>query len=113
MPAYRDALAIDAEASAERLALAAQVLAGREGVVMLEGVVALRPTRALLLCEVIDPMPSARRCAAEYEVMVENAQRALEASKLRYLLPDLPRRWSVVEVHASGTTEVWRATMRC
>jgi len=109
MSAYRDALAIDAEASAERLALAAQILAGREGVVMLDGVVALRSTRALLLCEVVDPMPSARRCEVEYEVLVENAQRALEASRLRQLLPDLPRRWSVVEVHASGTTEVWRA----
>jgi len=109
MSACRDALAIDAEASAERLALAAQILAGREGVVMLEGAVALRSTSALLLCEVVDPMPSARRCAAEYEVLVENAQRALEASKLRQLLPDLPRRWSVVEVHASGTTEVWCA----
>jgi hypothetical protein len=109
MSAYRDALAIDAEASAERLALAAQILAGREGAVMLEGVVALRSTHALLLCEVVDPMPSARRCEVEYEVLVENAQRALEASKLRRLLPDLPRRWSVVEVHASGTTELWPA----
>jgi hypothetical protein len=109
MPAHTDALAIDAEASAERLALAAKMLAGREGAVMLEGVVALRSTHALLLCEVVDPMPSARRCAAEYEVLVENAQRALEASRLRQLLPDLPRRWSVVEVHASGTTELWRA----
>ena len=109
MSACRDALAIDAEASAERLALAAQILAGREGVVMLEGAVALRSTSALLLCEVVDPMPSARRCAVEYEVLVENAQRALDASKLRPLLPDLPRRWSVVEVHASGTTEVWCA----
>ena len=109
MSAYRDALAIDAESSAERLALAAQILAGREGVVLLEGVVALRLTRALLLCEVVDPMPSARRCAVEYEVLVENAQRTLEASKLRRVLPDVPRRWSVVEVHASGTNEVWRA----
>ena len=109
MSACRDALAIDAEASTERLALAAQILAGREGVVMLEGAVALRSTSALLLCEVVDPMPSARRCAVEYEVLVENAQRTLEASTLRQLLPDLPRRWSVVDVRASGTTEVWRA----
>ena len=109
MSAYRDALSIDAEASDQRLALAAQVLADRSGVVVLQGVVALCPMRTELLCEVVDPMPSSHRCAVEYEVMVENARRALEASKLRDLLPPLSRRWLVVEDWGSGTSELWRA----
>ena len=109
MSAYRDALSIDAEASGQQLALAAQVLADRSGVVVLQGIVALRPMRTELLCEVVDPMPSSHRCAVEYEVLVENARRALEASKLQDLLPSLPRRWLVVEDCGSGATELWRA----
>lgn len=109
MSAYKGALGVDAEASDQQLALAAQVLADRSGVVVLQGVVALRPMRTELLCEVVDPMPSSHRCAVEYEVLVENARRALEASKLRDLLPPLPRTWLVVEDWGSGTSELWRA----
>ena len=66
MSAYKDALNIDASASDHRLASAAEVLGGRNGVVMFDGVLALRPTQAELICEVIDPAPSAHRCATEY-----------------------------------------------
>jgi hypothetical protein len=108
MPAYRDALVIDADSPAERLSLAAQLLRDREGVVLLDGVIALRPTRRELICEVVDLEPSAHRCAFEYEVLVENARRALEASRLHDLLPELPRAWLVVEDTGAGTVEVWR-----
>lgn len=109
MSAYKDALAIESGASEQRLALAAEILASGAGVVLLEDIVALRPSRYELLCEVIDTMPTAHRCANEYEVLVENARRALEASKLAALLPDLPRSWLVVEDYGTGTVELWHA----
>lgn len=97
MSAYRDALAIDTDASEQQLALAAEILARRAGIVVFGGLLALRATETGLLCEVLDPTPASHRCASEYDVLVENAQRALAASRLRDLLPDLPRRWSVVQ----------------
>ena len=69
---------------------------------MLDELVALRATQTQLLCEVIDPTPSAHRCEVEFEVLVENAQRALAASTLRDLLPDLPLKWLVVEDSGTG-----------
>jgi len=104
---YRNAVTIDAGSSDQRLALAADILAGHEGVVLLEGFIALRPSRTHLLCEVLDPSPEARRCANEYEVLVENAQRVLEASRLRDLLPGVPRKWRVMADHGTGTEELW------
>ena len=109
MSAYKHALAIDSHASEERLARAAGVLAGCKGVVMFEGALALYPTHSNILCEVIDPTPSTHRCADEYAVLVENAKRALEASKLRALLPGLPLKWSVVADAGKSTVELWRA----
>ena len=55
-------------------------------------------------------MPHAHRCANEYEVLIENARRTLEGSKLYALLPQLPRKWVVVEDYGTGTVEVWRAS---
>ena len=109
MSAYKDALALELSASDERVALAADMLVNGTGVVLLGGVLALRPNGPELLCEVIDPMPSAHRCANEYEVLVENAQLALDASKLGARLPDRPRKWLVVEDYGTGTMELWRA----
>jgi hypothetical protein len=107
--AYRDALAVDADSPAERFALAAEILTSGSGVVMLQQTVALRPTSTHVLCEVVDRAPSARRCENEFEVLVENARLLLGASKLFELLPDLPRRWSVVADDGSNTAELWRA----
>lgn len=109
MSAYKDALTLGPDASDDRVALAADVLARGAGVVLLEGVLALRPSGSTLLCEIIDPTPSAHRCAREYDVLVENARRTLEASSLGARLPERPRVWLVVEDHGTGTIEVWRA----
>jgi hypothetical protein len=109
MSAYREALAIDSDSSEERLALAVEILASATGVVMLEKTVALRRARTHLLCEVVDPMPSARRCENEFDVLIENAQRMLESSRLGERLPDLPRRWLVVEDRGTATVELWHA----
>lgn len=88
---------------------AANALARGESVAVLDGALVLRPARGELRCEVVDPDPSARRCANEYEVLVENAQRALGASKLAALLPDLRRTWVVVGETGSDQRELWRA----
>jgi hypothetical protein len=56
--------------------------------------------------QVIDPMAAGRRCEKEFDVLVENGQRLLKASKLGALLPALPRRWPVVEDDGTGTSEL-------
>ena len=109
MPANGDVLAIDTGASAQELVRAAETLEYGAGAVMVAGLVVLRRTPVYLVCEVIDPAPSAHRCAHEYEVLVENAQRALEASGLRDILPGLPRNWLVVDNSAADVVELWRA----
>jgi hypothetical protein len=109
MTAYRDALTIDESASEQRLALAAKVLAGSGGVVLLNGAVALRPALREILCEVIEPMGTAHRCEEEYKVLVENASRMLSSSRLAPHLPHRRLRWLVVEDHGAGTSESWRA----
>ena len=109
MSAYRDALAIDESASDQRLALAAELLAGSDGVVLLNGVVALRPTAWEILCEVIEPMGTAHRCEEEYKVLVENAGRMLASSRLAACLPHRRLRWLVVEDRGTDTSESWRA----
>jgi hypothetical protein len=91
-------------------ALAADTLAGGKSVALFQGTLVLRPVRGALLCEVVDPAPSARRCANEYEVLVENAQRALESSKLGALLAHLRHTWLVIGDTGAGPTELWRAT---
>ncbi len=106
----RNGLTIEIGDSDQRLALAAETLAAGESVVMLGGTLVLRPGRGELRCEVVDPAPSARRCANEYEVLVENAQRALESSKLSALLPPLRRSWIVVGDTGADATELWRTT---
>ncbi len=109
MSAYRDALSISADSSDQRLELAAEILAAGTGVVMFNDTVALRPTRTCLLCEVVDPAPSSRRCENEFEVLVENARTMLDSSRLRQRLPNIPRKWLVVEDYGTGTAELWRA----
>lgn len=88
---------------------AANALARGESVTLLDGALILRAARGELRCAVVDPEPGARRCENEYEVLVENAQRALAASKLATLLPNLRRTWFVVGEAGGATTELWRA----
>jgi hypothetical protein len=110
MSAYRDALVVDDASAEQRLALAVAILDRCEGVVMLDGVAALRPTPDAIVCEVTDPMPNAHRCAEEFKVLVENARRGLAESKLGRRLPRRPLRWLVVEDYGTGTVEVWPAS---
>jgi hypothetical protein len=109
MSVFKEALTIDSGSSKERLELAKEMLSRGAGVVIYENTVALSLAPTYLLCEVVDPMPSARRCENEFEVLVENARRMLESSRLKEFLPDLPCRWLVVEDHGTGTVELWHA----
>ncbi len=109
MSAYRDALWINADSSDQRLQQAAEILATGAGVVMFDATVALRPTPSCLLCEVVDPAPSSRCCEHEFEVLVENARRTLDSSRLGKRLPNVPRKWLVVEDYGTGTMELWHA----
>lgn len=109
MSAYSDAMTIDATSSDERLGLAAEVLADGSGIVLFDNVVALRRSPARLLCEVLDPAPGTHRCASEYEVLVENARRALDSSRFKNLLPEIQRRWAVVEDCETAAVELWHA----
>jgi hypothetical protein len=109
MTAYREAVVVDSGSSNERVAVAANELSSGTGVVLLEGTVALRSLGTHVLCDVIDPIPATRKCENEFGVLVENAQRLLEASRLGALLPRLPCRWRVVEDRGAGAVELWRA----
>jgi hypothetical protein len=107
MSAYGRARIVDEIASAQHLAAAAKVLDRCEGVVMLRGVVALRPTPHAIWCEVIDPTPDSHRCAEEFKVLVENAAYALAGSKLATLLPQRPLQWIVVDDRGTGAVTLW------
>ncbi len=82
-------------------------LANGTGVVMLDGQLILSANSSRLICEVLDPEPSAHRCVHEYEVLLENAQLELQSSRLNELLPDLPQTWRVVKAGESETTVLW------
>ncbi len=102
-----DAFVIDETATPERLAQAVDILDRCTGIVMLMPAIVLRPSGSEIRCEVIDPTPAAHRCEEEYKVLVENAARALERSKLGVLIPDRPLRWVVVEDRGGGVIEAW------
>jgi hypothetical protein len=112
MSAYKDALALDRHSPPSRVTLAAELLERCEGIVLVEGLVALRPTATAILCEVIDSAAAAHRCAEEYRVLVENAARCLEKSDLRKFLPDRPLRWVVVDEYGTRLAYDWLADGR-
>ena len=109
MSAYRDALVVTDESPDERLNLAVSLLKRGEGVVVLEGVVALRPERDHLLCEVVEPMPSHRRTPDGYASLAHNAAAGLAASRLGAKLADQSLKWLVVDDYGTGTLELWHA----
>ncbi len=109
MSAHERTLVVDDSSSEPCLAEAAQVLERCEGVVVLDGVAALRATPRAIVCEVIDPMPGAHRCAEEFKVLLENAGRALAGSRLAGRLPGRPLHWVVVERYAAGAPPIWPA----
>ena len=102
-------LAVDNSSTEQRLALAAELLERCDGVVDLEGIATLRPGPHGIECSVTNTSRGIARCEEEYRVLVENAARALEASKLGRRLPDRPLHWVVVEEYGMGG----RRTLAC
>lgn len=105
-----ETLVIGLGASEQRLALAADLLARCDGIVIVEGVGTLTPGPDAIECAIAEPMPGASRCEEEYRVIVENAARVLRASKLGHHLPDRPLRWVIVDDDGTGIIELWRET---
>lgn len=87
--------------------MAADLLDRCAGAVLLNGSIALRPTPEAIVCDVIDPLPNAHRCAEEFKVLVENASHALAGSKLSRWLPRRPLQWRVVDDDGLETVELW------
>jgi hypothetical protein len=104
---YPGALCIQATSPDGDVDAAAERLASGTGPVLFDGQVVLRRAAGRLACQVIDRSPGMRRCAVEYEVMLENARRALEASALSGRLPSLVRHWTVVELRGDEVMTAW------
>ena len=102
-------LVIDSSSSEQRLALAVELLERCDGVVVLDGVATLSPNRHGIQCSVTESPQGIARCDEEYKVLVENAARALETSRLGRRLPNRPLHWVVVEDAGTGAVELWRA----
>ena len=104
-----DTLVIDESSSEQRLQLAAELLESCSGVVVLDGVVTLWPRPTDTECAVAVTVHSIARCEEEYKVLVENAARTFQASKLAPRMPDRPLRWVVIDDYGRGSVELWRA----
>jgi hypothetical protein len=104
-----ETLVVDGSSSEQRLQLAAELLENCNGVVVLDGVVTLWPRPTETECAVAVPVHSIARCEEEYKVLVENAARALQASRLAPHMPERPLRWVVVDNFGNGSVELWRA----
>lgn len=102
-------LVVDDSSPEQHLKLAAELLDRCDGVVVLEGVATLSPGPHEIECSVTVPAGAVARCEEEYKVLVENAARALQASKLGGRLPDRPLQWVVVDVNGAEAVEHWRA----
>lgn len=109
MPACSDAVRVEVGAPEARCRFAAEALRDDGARVLFGDALALRRHGQRIVCEVIEPPGSVHRCAEEYAVLVENARRALAASRLQAFLPALPLAWVVVENEGAGTVERWRA----
>jgi hypothetical protein len=105
--APHDQVLIDDRVSDLQLARAAELLKGCHGSVTLDDVATLLPGRREIRCEISAPTPAVFRCEEEYKVLVENAARALRASRLGSVLPDRRLRWSVVDGTGIDKVELW------
>jgi hypothetical protein len=105
MSAYKAALHIKSDESGGRLVLAQELLATGQGVVVLDGVVALRPSGSELLCEVI-----ADGSETDFGSVVASARELLATSTLGRSATQRNLQWLVVDDYGTGTQELWRAS---
>jgi hypothetical protein len=102
MSAYKDALHLSSTELGPRLELASELLAGHRAVVLLDGLLALRPEGDEILCEVISSG------SLTPQAQVQNAKQLLEASTLGGNVTRKKCRWLVVEGYGTGIAELWR-----
>lgn len=102
MSAYKDALHITVEQVGSRLALAQELLATGEGVVVLNSVLALRPSGPEFLAEVI-----ATQSGRDFAEQVEAAKSLLAQSTLAASVNNHKLSWLVVDDYGMGTAELW------
>jgi hypothetical protein len=103
-----DSLVIDKSSPDSQLKQAEARLFNGSGNVVLSGIATLRPGTREIHCEVVAPDSVAARCEEEYKVLVENAARALRASRLGPQLPDRRLRWVVMDGTGDDAVELWR-----
>ena len=101
----RHAFQVEVGATEARCRLAAEALRDDGARVLFGDALALSRHGHRIVCEVVESPGSVHRCAEEYAVLVENARRALAASRLQPLLPALPMTWVVVEDDGTGAVE--------
>jgi hypothetical protein len=102
MSAYKNALHLFSAEQGPRLQLAAEMLAEKRAVVVLDGALALRPDSGKILCEVISSGSIAPQTQAE------EAKRLLRASTFGSFVDWDRCQWLVVEDYGTGTVELWR-----
>jgi hypothetical protein len=102
MSAYKDALHLTSAEQGPRLALAAEILAEGSGVVVLDGVLALRPASDKIQCEVISSGTTPPHA------QVEAAKRLLLVATLGCLVDSHKCDWLLVDEYGTGTVELWR-----
>jgi hypothetical protein len=107
MRAFDNALHLTASASSERADLARVLLDTREGVVVLDAFVALRPENGGITCEVIVPSHSCNGNEQRYKELIVEAQALVRASPLAGFLAAKPLRWLVVDDYGMGTVQLW------
>jgi hypothetical protein len=101
-------LVIDDTSSVTQLAGAGALLRSGRGSVVLVGIATLTAGAREIRCEIAAPISAMARCEEEYKVLVENAARALRASRLGPLLPDRRLRWVVMDGTGDNAVELWR-----
>ena len=106
MSAYRNALHIKSDVSGDRLTLAKELLSTGQGVVVIDGALALRANGNEILCEVISGGQG-----ADLSSEVADAKNLLLRSTISLLTtPGLDLQWNLVEDYGTGTQELWRAS---
>ena len=103
-----DSLVIDESSPVAELARAGALLGSGRGFVVLAGIATLTADAREIRCTIAAPTLAMARCEEEYKVLVENAARALRASRLGPQLPDRRLRWVVMDGTGDDAVELWR-----
>jgi hypothetical protein len=98
MGAYKDALHITGEETGSRASLAVDALTTRRGVVVLDGLLALRPEADHITCEVI----ASSMAPSQYRSAIEDGQSLLNRSTIFNAISGTTLLWVLVEDYGTG-----------